>query len=479
MPPNDEEAEEAVLGSLLLDPPRLEKVVRLLAADDFYCTKNRLVYDAMLRLRARGEPPDVILVARELEARHELADAGGRERLDLLGGCAPTPTVVDHYAQLVRLASKKRAYLRFASHLQQAAYNGTPEADLDSAAGSGMREVAELFPAPAAAPGDECGIHVVQKGAQAGADWVVRGIVARRAVTLLTSLPKVGKTTFVYAMVAAALRGDPAFVDCAIPSPMRRAIVLSEEDDDVLFDTYSLVGLDAACAPAITRRGAYPRRPLEHVVDQVLADIRRKPDVDLVVVDHWRFWSNLPTKAQNDSGAVIGAFQHLKRLAAAGVAVLLLHHHRKSAGDEGTQIADSIALLGEVDVSLEMRRFGKEKKGTARQLEGSGRLQRILQEAVVDFRDGRYAYAGDFQVARDHLEQERVRKALADAGKWLTTEGVELAAGGMKDSACRAALRALHARGEIQRAGSGARGSPQLFAALNVPLHAQPTGGVP
>ena len=65
-PPHSIEAEEAVLGSLLIDPEAITRVASFLAAEHFYLVKHQWVYEAMLRLHERREPIDLLTVSTEL-----------------------------------------------------------------------------------------------------------------------------------------------------------------------------------------------------------------------------------------------------------------------------------------------------------------------------------------------------------------------------------------------------------------------------
>jgi hypothetical protein len=478
VPPHDLEAEQATLGSILLEESAIARVRPILSADDFYATKHRVLYEACLELHLANQPCDVLLVLRRLEDDGHLADVGGREYLEQLASCVPTSANAAHYAGLVREKSKKREQIRLGAELTRAGFNGEPADETTASAFARLEVLRESF----AARDDDVfrPIGSMTKEGQVLVDWLVRGYLARGSVSTLVALPKAGKTTFAYAMAAAIQRGDPEFAGCACTSK-GTCVVLTEEDDGVLAETAALVGLDTATTVAMTRRKAFPRRPLAADVDLALRAARRAKDCVLVIVDTFRFWANLPPKAENDAGAVQAAFQEIARLAAAGYAVLLLHHTRKAGGEDGTAASGSNALVGAADIVMELSRFGGERRGQARTLRAWGRHQRIPPEAVIELRDGRYTYAGEAEHARDRLREQKVLQTLAEASRWLTDLEVAEAAGGLREGACRAALRSLHAKGECQRTGRGGRGSPFLYASLNVPLHhsakPQETGG--
>ena len=77
MPPNDMNAEECVLGSILIDQEAIIRARRVLKPNDFYLVKHQWVYDAMLALKANRQPIDAVTLRRELDARGKLGEIGG------------------------------------------------------------------------------------------------------------------------------------------------------------------------------------------------------------------------------------------------------------------------------------------------------------------------------------------------------------------------------------------------------------------
>jgi replicative DNA helicase len=102
VPPQNLDAEESVLGAMMLSPGAIGNVSEELDAGDFYRESHAKVYRAALGLFARGEPVDAITVADELEERGELEAAGGRLRIHELARLVPTTANAAHYARIVR-----------------------------------------------------------------------------------------------------------------------------------------------------------------------------------------------------------------------------------------------------------------------------------------------------------------------------------------------------------------------------------------
>src|SRR2546426_12844364 len=89
VPPQNLEAEESVLGAMLLSPGAIGAVSEVLDASDFYRESHAKIYRAALALYAKGEPVDAITLVDELEERGEVEVVGGRVRLDELGALVP------------------------------------------------------------------------------------------------------------------------------------------------------------------------------------------------------------------------------------------------------------------------------------------------------------------------------------------------------------------------------------------------------
>lgn len=131
LPPQDIDAEEATLGSLLIDQESMAKVVTLLRFEDFYREKNRWVYEACVGLHARNEPIDQLTVAHELERAKKLEAVGGAAYLSHLVGVVPTSVHIEHYAQIVYRMSMMRRLIAAGLQIADIGYEAQP--DIDSA----------------------------------------------------------------------------------------------------------------------------------------------------------------------------------------------------------------------------------------------------------------------------------------------------------------------------------------------------------
>ena len=112
VPPQNLEAEESVLGAMMLSPGAIGAVSEILDAGDFYRESHSKIYRAALGLYARGEPVDAITLVDELEERGELEDVGGRVRIHELAALVPAAANAAHYARIVREMATLRGLIR-------------------------------------------------------------------------------------------------------------------------------------------------------------------------------------------------------------------------------------------------------------------------------------------------------------------------------------------------------------------------------
>jgi replicative DNA helicase len=112
VPPQNLDAEESVLGSMMLSPGAIGAVSEILDASDFYRESHAKIYRAALALYARGEPVDAITLVDALEERGELEDAGGRVRIGELAALVPATANAAHYARIVRETATLRGLIR-------------------------------------------------------------------------------------------------------------------------------------------------------------------------------------------------------------------------------------------------------------------------------------------------------------------------------------------------------------------------------
>jgi len=137
VPPQSLDAEESVLGGVLLDNTALDRVTEIVRPDDFYREAHRKIFRAMLSLAERGEPADLITLSEALRQRGELADVGGAASLAELAERVPTAANVANYARIVREKAILRNLIATATSIAARGYeaSGDVKEMLDRAEG--------------------------------------------------------------------------------------------------------------------------------------------------------------------------------------------------------------------------------------------------------------------------------------------------------------------------------------------------------
>ena len=145
VPPHSVEAEQSVLGSMLIDPDTWDKVAEIVSEHDFYTRTHKIIFRAIVRLLGRNEPIDLITVSEELEQRDELEDAGGFAYLGELAKNTPSSANVVSYAKIISERAITRELIGVAHEIAEIGYNpeGRESADILDFAESKVFEIAE------------------------------------------------------------------------------------------------------------------------------------------------------------------------------------------------------------------------------------------------------------------------------------------------------------------------------------------------
>lgn len=127
LPPHDIDAEDSVLGSLLINGDAINEVAPTLDADDFYRESNRWCYEACVDLYNRGVPIDQVSVESELNRRERLSNMGGAAYLSHLVTVVPTSVHIKAYAGIVRRMATMRRIIESAGQISKIGYDAGPD----------------------------------------------------------------------------------------------------------------------------------------------------------------------------------------------------------------------------------------------------------------------------------------------------------------------------------------------------------------
>lgn len=122
--PHSREAEEAVVGAVLINPEVYYDIAQFLAADDFYIHRNQWIWQAFIRLHEGRTPIDLLTLSEDLERNGQLAEIGGSAYLTSLINQVPTSLNAEAYGRIVEENSLRRRMIQAANQIASLAYKG-------------------------------------------------------------------------------------------------------------------------------------------------------------------------------------------------------------------------------------------------------------------------------------------------------------------------------------------------------------------
>ncbi|GGN95120.1 replicative DNA helicase [Saccharibacillus kuerlensis] len=130
IPPQNLEAEQAVLGAVLLQAEALITVMEKITADDFYDKSHQMIFEAMVQLGEESQPIDLVTLASLLKDKGQLEDLGGVSYLSKLAHAVPTAANVEYYAQMIEEKAMLRRLIRTATQIVSEGYTGGEDVGL-------------------------------------------------------------------------------------------------------------------------------------------------------------------------------------------------------------------------------------------------------------------------------------------------------------------------------------------------------------
>jgi len=147
LPPQNIEAEQSVLGALMLDKNAVINVADILAPEDFYKPAHEKIYNTILDLYGKREPIDILTVTEKLRVENVLREIGGSAYLSKLMEMVPTAAHIEHYAKIVRGKKVLRDLIKTSAEITENAIDETEDIEtlLDSIEQKIFAILQELF----------------------------------------------------------------------------------------------------------------------------------------------------------------------------------------------------------------------------------------------------------------------------------------------------------------------------------------------
>jgi hypothetical protein len=415
-PPHDLDAEQSVLGSILLNPQAIAKIVNSLQPEDFYRENNGQIYRASLDMFAAGEPIDNVTLAAHLQTMGLLDRVGGRAHLASMQGAVPTAANVEHYGRIVARLAVKRRKAEQAREVARVYDNPLLDAtvaeplvqQLAAPAPNGSRphsptqNLAAVFRAS-----DLMKLNLPE------ILWAIPGLLPE-GLGILASRPKRGKSWMVLGWCVAVATGG--FVLGKVPVQKGDALYIALEDSHRRLQSrlQTMLGSDGA-PDGLYLTTSWPR--LDEGGHERLRDwLERHPDARLVVIDTW---AKIRPRTKRDEDRYAKDYADaglLKGLADEfSVAICVLHHTRKMGADDWLDgISGTLGLAGAADAILGL--FGNRGEREA-PLKITGRdVPETELMLAFDGAIGIWTLIGEGELARLSGERKAILDLLHSAG---------------------------------------------------------------
>lgn len=299
-------------------------------------------------------------------------------------------------------------------------------------------------------------------------EWVARPWAAAGAITELDGKVKsAGKTTFVSHLIGAVLDGEPFLGRPTLRSPV---VFLTEQTERSLRETLrraDLLGRDDLRVLCWHQARAL----LWPDVAAAAAAEAHRIGAKLLVVDTLSQWAGVRGDDENLTGPALAAMEPLQAAAAAGLAVIVLRHDRKSGGEVGDSGRGASAFAGVVDVVLQLSRPPGQGRPTLRQLAALSRFDETPAKLVIELTDAGYVALGTDPAVAAAEARDAVLRVAPGTEDDAITEDALLEKAGVKRTVGQEAVKEHVAAGRLRRAGAGKRGDPYRYWA--------PPGGSP
>ena len=371
-PPHDNEAEQGVLGAMLLSPNTITDIIEELIPDDFYRPAHQLIYRAILDLFSDNKDVDPVIVAGRLDRNHDLERVGGAPYLHTLISSVPTAANARYYAEIVAEKAVLRRLVDAGTRVVQLGYEGTEGGEVDVVVDMAQQEVLAIAQRnvtedyailadilqPTMDELDELSTHGgLARGIPTGfidLDNLTNGLHGGQMI-IVAARPGVGKSTLALDfMRSCSIKHNKASVIFSLEMSKSEIVMrlLSAETEIRLSDMRAGRMSDEAWAKLANRVGQISEAPLfiDDSANLTMMEIRskarrlkQKHDLQMIVVDYLQLMSS-GKRVESRQQEVSEFSRQLKLLAkeldVPLVAISQLNRGPESRTDKRPQLAD-------------------------------------------------------------------------------------------------------------------------------------------
>jgi hypothetical protein len=397
--PADLSEERSALGACLLGAAA--EAVRLLETEDFSVTAHREIFGVIRASAETGETQlETGLVAAKLRARGALDSVGGEPFLQDLTLGVMSKRSMESRARILRELADRRRLLKTSEELERRATDWTqpPSETL-----TWLRDDAVTGSRP------RCGIRrfddipdLMTMNVEP-IEYLVDDMIARGTITLWTGTDGTAKTFLVQEMAIAVAKGSPF-----LGRHCQRCPVLYLDYENPSFAVKERLELMAkGPVDGLKVWGTWVDQQPPQIGDEILLTIARETK-PLIIVDPFRY---AHTAEENDSTEMMAVMRHLRSYAAAGGAVVVLHHPAKAEGSTGR---GSSAIRGAVDVAFQQDLSDESRQITLRCVKNRFG-ERMIVTIRPDFEEGTFEVTDSPEFRQRAADLDKLQKIIEEA----------------------------------------------------------------
>lgn len=461
-PPHNLEAEQSVLGAVLLDNEALASARKIVTQRDFYREIHRTLFGAMCELSDQGHAIDTVTLKTWLTAHGKLDQIGGPVYLAELGAIVPSARSIGTYSTMVRDVAIKRRVASDATDLIEMTYNGVAT---DSLIGEWQRRVTVLdrgLLTPAEIPWEG-----LEDAAQVNAEYLRRRPVIDKlcyssAVSMITGGKHAGKSTLARWKAICVSKGFPYLGREVMQGPV---LYVASEDEEMVARS-ELIQLGWCAGDPIKFFGKSKIRDDDFDFLRHLTQAIRRFRAVLVIIDMLFDFVHVEDEmSYAGTRRAVGKIQDVASASEAHICVV--HHAPKNAniGDATIAALGSQGLAARVSPIVLVRRFGPGVHSVSSTGVRDPRGQAVAEERLVRNEDGSLQLGGAFKnYMLAEVYAERVFELLAaEPGSEMTAsevcENLDISY-----QVAKSCLWFLSKDNRIARSGEGKKGRPFRYA---------------
>jgi hypothetical protein len=418
--PSNIDAERAVLGAILLNKDAIQQAANALTPGDFFHTQHQNLFAAMLKMREKEHPIDILSLNDFLESQRSLEHAGGAAYISTLVDGVPNLSNVAHYILIVKEKARLRSIIHVAHSIQQGAFAaGADLAALEQAWATAIK------PEPLHKNGNGNGNGHLGHGLIdfLGIDFpipahLVEGLIPKGGSVLFIALPHHMKSLFTTSLALACTRPGMALGKLEVKKPVRTMLVQVEElAGDLQGRIKELMKAEQFldCDPSNlwiidrTEFEGFSTAWYERLVKQAI-EFR----ADFIILDVLRriFVGHGDINSPKDTSSFLEKMDDLRD--SAGAAIGLVHHENKKDADIMNAAAGSYNFPGWANVMVQFKRKVTEGNVTHVEINVDNKLARLLEPmrmtldltAQTPVRVESLGEGSDFKEAMAGLDQE-------------------------------------------------------------------------